>query len=51
VLACLGKLATTAGSVLSMWALDPSIFLLLSNHCGLESPALARDHPSLHHVS
>ena len=48
VLACLGKMATTTGSVLSMWALDPSIFLLLSLHCGLTSSCLAREHPSLH---
>ena len=50
VLACLSKLATTAGSVLFMWALDPSIFVLLSQHCGLSSPVMAREHPSLHYA-
>ena len=49
-LACLGKVATTAGSVLSMWALDPSIFVLLSEHCGMATAAMAREHPSLHHA-
>ena len=50
VLACLSKLATTAGSVLFMWALDPSIFVLLSQHCGLSSPVMASQHPSLHYA-
>ena len=34
VLAALGNLATAKGSVLSMWALDPSIFNLLQQHSG-----------------
>ena len=50
VLACLSRLATTAGSVLFMWALDPSIFVLLSQHCGLSSPVMANQHPSMHYA-
>ena len=34
-LECLSNLINAKGSVLSMWALDPSIFSLLVNHSGL----------------
>ena len=34
-LECLSHLVNAKGSVLSMWALDPSIFSLLINHSGL----------------
>ena len=34
-LECLSNLINAKGSVLSMWALDPSIFSLLINHSGL----------------
>ena len=32
---CLSDLINAKGSVLSMWALDPSLFTLLVNHSGL----------------
>ena len=34
-LGCLSELINARGSVLSMWALDPSLFTLLVNHSGL----------------
>jgi len=49
VLAALGNLATAKGSVLSMWALDPSIFNLLQQHSGLHNTCLAVAHPAVHH--
>ena len=49
VLACLGKISTVSGSILSMWALDPPIFQLLSQHSGLTSPSLAHSSPPLVH--
>jgi len=44
----LASLATSSGSVLAMWALDPSIFHLLTNQSGLDNIALAKDEPQLH---
>ena len=35
LLECLSNLVNAKGSVLSLWALDPSIFSLLINHSGL----------------
>jgi hypothetical protein len=43
------KIATSKGSVLSMWALEPSLFLLLAQHSALTSPRLASTHPAIHH--
>jgi len=36
VLECLSNLITGKGSVLSMWALDPPVFVVLSRHSGLQ---------------
>lgn len=49
VLAAIGNIATTKGSLLSMWALDPSIFEVLSQHSGLHNTCLAVAHPAIHH--
>ena len=49
VLAAIGNIATTKGSLLSMWALDPSIFVVLSQYSGLHNTCLAVAHPSIHH--
>ena len=46
--ACISKIATVSGSILSMWALEPSIFQLLAAHSGLLCPQLVRAAPSLH---
>ena len=46
--ACISKIATVSGSILSMWALDPSIFQLLAVHSGLMCPKLVTMSPSLH---
>ena len=49
VMACLGKISTVSGSILSMWALDPPIFQLLAQHSGLTSSSLAGSSPPLVH--
>ena len=46
--ACISKIATVSGSILSMWALEPSIFQLLASHTGMLCPKLVRAAPSLH---
>ena len=46
--ACISKIATVSGSILSMWALEPSIFQLLASHSGMLCPKLVRATPSLH---
>lgn len=48
VQACISKVATVSGSILSMWALDPSIFQLLATHSGILCGKLVRNAPSLH---
>ena len=40
VLECLSNLITAKGSVLSMWALDPPVFVVLSRHSGLQGPII-----------
>merc|ERR1719320_1713051 len=47
--ASISKIATVSGSILSMWALDPSIFHLLAHHSGLTCQTLAKTSPSVHH--
>jgi len=47
--ASISKIATVSGSILSMWALDPSIFHLLAHHSGLTCPKVASSSPSVHH--
>ena len=49
VLAALSNLATNKGSLLSVWALEPSLFNLLSQHSGLHNSSLAMAHPAIHH--
>ena len=44
-LECLVDLVNAKGSVLSIWALDPPIFLLLSSHGGCTSESFAKNHP------
>lgn len=44
-------MATTAGSILSMWALEPGLFQLLGRHSRLECGELAQVAPALHHSS
>ena len=46
--ACISKIATVSGSILSMWALEPSIFQLLASHSGMLCAKLVRAAPSLH---
>lgn len=47
-LECLVDLVNAKGSVLSMWALDPPIFILLATHGGCTSEVLAKNHPETH---
>lgn len=49
VLAAIGNISTTKGSVLSMWALDPSIFNVLQQYSGLHNTCMAVAHPAIHH--
>ena len=49
VLAALSNLATNKGSLLSVWALEPSLFNLLSQHSGLHNSTLAMSYPAIHH--
>ena len=44
-LECLVDLVNAKGSVLSIWALDPPIFLLLASHAGCSSQSFAQNHP------
>jgi len=48
VLECLSNLITGRGSVLSMWALDPPVFVVLSRHSGLQTRNFAARYPWLH---
>ncbi len=47
-LECLVDLVNAKGSVLSMWALDPPLFILLASDCGLQSEVLSQNHPRVH---
>jgi PI-3-kinase-related kinase SMG-1 len=48
VLACISDIALAKGSVLSMWALDPTIFKLLTNNLGVVAVDFASGQPWLH---
>lgn len=48
VMECLSDLINGRGSVLSMWALEPSVFVLLTEHCGLVNQDFANKHPWIH---
>ena len=50
VLACVADMAMAKGSVLSMWALDPPIFKLLSDHAGAADESFAVREPWIHHA-
>ena len=50
VLACIADMAMAKGSVLSMWALDPPIFRLLSDHAGVADEHFAEREPWVHHA-
>ena len=50
VLAAISNIATAKGSVLSMWALEPSIFIVLCDHAGLADAGVAVGHPAVHHA-
>ncbi len=50
VLASLSQIIVAKGSVLSMWALDPSIFQLLNNRSGIHDAALVASSPWIHHA-
>lgn len=47
-LGCVSATAAGKGSVLSMWALDPSLFNLLSRHSELDNDRFMRERPWLH---
>ena len=50
ILECLSNLIVGKGSVLSMWALDPSIFVVLTRHSGLLSRKMMTQHPWIHYA-
>ena len=51
VQASLSRIATVSGSILSMWALEPSIYQLLASHSGILCPKMLRMSPSLHYTT
>ena len=50
ILECLSNLVVGKGSVLSMWALDPSIFVVLTRHSGLLTRTFSARYPWVHHA-
>jgi hypothetical protein len=50
ILECLSNLIVGKGSVLSMWALDPSIFVVLTQHSGILCPKMMIRYPWIHHA-
>ncbi len=50
ILECLSNLIVGKGSVLSMWALDPSIFVVLTRHSGLLTRKMMTQHPWIHYA-
>ncbi len=50
VLSSLSNVATAKGSVLCLWALNPSLFSLLCNHSGLTKEYFFVTHPWAHHA-
>ncbi len=50
ILECLSNLIVGKGSVLSMWALDPSIFVVLTRHSGLLTRKMMNQHPWVHYA-
>jgi hypothetical protein len=48
VLECISNLIAGRGSVLSLWALDPAIFVVLTKHSRLGCARLAARQPWLH---
>ena len=50
IIECLSNLIVGKGSVLSMWALDPSIFVVLTRHSGILTPKMMTRYPWIHHA-
>ena len=50
VLDCLSNLIRAKGSVLSMWALDPSIFGLLNDQSSLKDIKFIKERPNVHYA-
>ncbi len=50
VMGALSNTVATKGSVLSMWALDPSVFQWLNCHSGIHSREMVVSHPWIHYA-
>jgi hypothetical protein len=48
ILECLSNLVVGKGSVLSIWALDPSVFIVLTRHSGLLTRTFSARYPWIH---